>query len=536
VGSREGSEYQRERKPDRSSRLHGRSSPRAPVTVGRARLGAVVALAAVGVIVGVSDPGDVPAAVPRNAIAVDVRGGPAGPAIPPGFLGLSVEYSSLLSYSGPDTAAPNPTFIRLVRALAPGASPVIRFGGDTTDWTWWPTNGVPKPPGIRFVLTRRWLAVARATALAMGARLILGINLEADSSKLARSEARVLLKDLGGARVAGLELGNEPEVYGSIGWYTNAEGVSVLGRPSGYDFDSYLADYRAVSSALPRGVPLAGPASGAPLWKAGLSRFLLANPRVRIATFHAYPLRRCYTSSSSPTYPTIANLLSPAAVGGAATGLRAAVAVAHARGVQVRLDEVNSVSCKGTRGVSDVFASALWAVDTLFHLATAGVDGVNIHTLTGAPYAPFAFSHAGGHWRAQVRPMYYGLMLFTRAAPAGSRLLTTLHARAPGLRTWATLGPGGTLRIVLIDDSATRRMTLAVRAPRSATLATLERMSAPGLRARGGVTLAGQSYRSPSTTGQLSGAFRAAVLHPVQRRYVVDLRPASAALLTLKTR
>ena len=506
----------------------------------RLRLGALVAavlaLTLAGVIVAASDPGDVPAAVPKDAVAVDIASAPTGTAIPAGFLGFSIEYSSLLAYSGPDPASPNPTFIRLVRDLSPGGSPVIRFGGDTTDWTWWPTTGVAKPRGIRYVLTPRWLAAARATALALRAHLILGINLEADSPRIASSEARALLHGLGRAVVAGFELGNEPEVYGSIGWYTGADGVGVPGRPSGYDFDSYVADYAATSSLLPRNVPLLGPASGAPVWRAGLGEFLLANPRVRIVTFHAYPLRRCQTPSSSPMYPTIANLLSPVAASGAATSLRDAVATAHARGLKVRLDELNSVSCKGSRGISDAFASALWAVDTLFHLAGAGVDGVNVHTLAGAPYQPFAFTDPGGRWRAQVKPMYYGLLLFARAAPPGSRLLATSHGPSPALRTWATLGRGGTIRIVLINDSATRRVTLAVRAPYRARPATVERLVAPGLRATSGATLGGQDFGSASSTGRLSGTVRTATVDPVQRRYVVDLGPASAALLTIRAR
>ncbi len=168
---------------------------------------------------------------------------------------------------------------------------------------------------------------------------------------------------------------------------------------------------------LPLGVPLVGLASGAPAWLTGLNRYLEQSPRVRLATFHRYPLHRCFTSRAAPTYPTISNLLSPVAASGPATSLRSAVAAAHARDVPFRPDELNSVSCGGARGVSDTFTSALWIVDTLFNLAAVGVDGVNIHTFEQAISAPFAFRHSGGHWQAQVKPMYYGLLMFARAAP-----------------------------------------------------------------------------------------------------------------------
>ena len=61
-------------------------------------------------------------------------------AVPPGFIGLSIEYHSVPGYFGP-VGQPDPVFVQLVRNLVPGQSPVLRFGGDTTDWTWAPTPG-----------------------------------------------------------------------------------------------------------------------------------------------------------------------------------------------------------------------------------------------------------------------------------------------------------------------------------------------------------------------------------------------------------
>ena len=133
------------------------------VTLGAAVL---VAAAAAVVLIAPSD-ASVPRTLPANAQLIDVADTPRSRPIPPGFIGLSIEYPSSLAYSGADPAAPNPTFIRLVQELNPSGSPVIRFGGDTTDWTWWPTPGLKRPPGIRYALTRRWLAVTRATALAL---------------------------------------------------------------------------------------------------------------------------------------------------------------------------------------------------------------------------------------------------------------------------------------------------------------------------------------------------------------------------------
>ena len=111
------------------------------------------------------------------------------------------------------------------------------------------------------------MAVTRATALALRAHLILGINLEANRAAVAQAEARAFLKGIGRSLITGLELGNEPEVYGRLDWYTTHAGVGVRGRPARYDLGSYLIDYAAISShcrarcrsPVPRPARRAGP-------------------------------------------------------------------------------------------------------------------------------------------------------------------------------------------------------------------------------------------------------------------------------------
>jgi hypothetical protein len=492
-------------------------------------LGASVALALVAWALAQPAPRADPD--PRAAPPVTIRllDGSAPVTVPPSFVGFSVEYTSIARYLA-SASSPNPAFLTLVANLNPGQSPVLRIGGDTTDWTWWPVRGIARPGGIRFTLTPGWARIVAAGARALDARLILGINLEADSRRLAATEARELIARIGRRYVAALELGNEPEVYGAFAWYLTAAKTPVYGRPHGYDLARYLPDYARIAAALPRGVPLAGPASGAPRWWANLGQFLASEPATTLATFHRYPLRSCHVSRRSPQYPTLANLLSPEASDGLAGSLRAALAVARGRGVPLRVDEFNSVSCGGQLGLSDTFASALWATDALFAMARAGAAGVNVHTFAGARYEPFAFTRAGGRWRALVKPLYYGLALFTRAAPPGSRLLRAEGRRPAWLRLWATRAPDGVIRLVAIDDSPTRAATLAVPAPAVPARASVERLTAPSLRARSGVALGAQRF-GPS--GTPLGTLRDPAVSPVGGRYLLRLPAASAALLTL---
>jgi hypothetical protein len=464
------------------------------------------------------------------ALAIRLTGGGAPVSVPRGFVGFSIEYTSIARYLGGDPAAPNPAFLTLVRNLNPGQSPSLRIGGDTTDWTWWPVPGMTRPGGIRFTLTPSWATVVRAGARALDARLILGINFEADSRRVAATEARQLIARIGRRYIAALELGNEPEVYGAFAWYRSSSGTRVYGRPHGYDFSSYLPDYARIAAALPHGVPVAGPASGAPVWWENLGPFLADNPSTRLATFHRYPLRTCYVSPRAPDYPTIANLLSPYASEGLADSLRAALIAARADRVPLRVDELNSVSCAGKLGVSNTFASALWATDALFAMARAGVAGVNVHTFVNAKYEPFGFSHVGGHWRALVKPLYYGLALFTRAAPPGAALLRVQGARPGTLRLWATRSRSGVIRLVAINDSSLKAQTIALPASFARARASLERLTAPSLRAQSGVRLAGQRFGPQGTP---VGALATSIVRIVRGRYLIRVPAASAALLTI---
>jgi hypothetical protein len=260
---------------------------------------------------------------------------------------------------------------------------------------------------------------------------------------------------------------------------------------------------------------------------------LSANPRVRLVTFHRYPLRRCDTGHDSAAYALIRKLLAPAASSEPALSLRRVLAIAHARGLALRVDELNSVSCGGVRGVSNTFASALWVLDTLFQMARVGVDGVNIHTSVTTRYHPFTFRHVRGNWRAQVLPLYYGLLMFARAAPAGSRPLPTSPVPSSSLRVWATRDSTRTVRAVLINDSSTRQVTAAINVPHAGEVATLERLTAPGLTATSGVRIAGQSFAPETSTARLAGTHTVTGIEAIQNRFVFTVAPASAALLSV---
>jgi hypothetical protein len=499
---------------------------------------AVVSIVAV-LIVGfslASAGGDADAPSPAatgHPTTVTIDPGSRDPILPRGFLGLSIEYPALEAYAGSDPSSLDPVFERLVRNLAPGQAPVLRIGGNSADRTWWPVAGVSRPAGVTFDITPQWLAVTHALAQTLGARLILGVNLEQDSPQLASAEAHALINGVGRQSVRALELGNEPDLYSAFPWY-RADGHAVFGRPRSYDESEYVSDFDGLAAGLPR-VPLAGPSLSGRQWTQGLGQFLAAESHLGLVTLHRYPLQVCLTPRTSARYPTIARLLSPTTSTGLAESFAPYVALARAHGLSLRVDELNTVSCGADPAVSKSFASALWALNTLFGLASVGVSGVNVHTFPGAGYQLFQIAHTGGTWHAAVSPEYYGMLMFAQATPPGSRLLSVTPTGTPGVDVWATRATDGTVRVVLTNEGGGAR-ELAVRMPGKFRSATLARLTAPSATATSGVTLAGQSFGAETTTGLLAGRSGVESVAASQGRYEIALPATSAAMLVLTPR
>ena len=213
--------------------------------------------------------------------------------IPDGFLGVSLEYGTVSAYEGGSAGSANNVLGELVRNLAPGQTPILRIGGDSTDWSWWPTLGIKRPPGTRTTLSPTWISQAQQLVATTGARLILGVNLEADDPALAAAEVHEFTTGLGAANIEAFEVGNEPQLYPSRPWYFTNSGKPVFGRTPLFNLADYAGEFRRFARVLGR-VPLAGPSSGRS-WLTQLGTFIKSKPGIRLVTYHAYrgrPQRR----------------------------------------------------------------------------------------------------------------------------------------------------------------------------------------------------------------------------------------------------
>lgn len=508
--------------------------------------GALATLFAVFAVAAVSERYNLapkPARADELALAtVDVT--QKGGQIPRSFLGISIEFPDVPAFTGGAGADANGAFTGLLSNLrSKGAGPpVLRVGGGSTDYSWWNPAGRPKPFGVIYDVTPTWLAGLRTAARAQGSAVILGLNLAQRDTAVGANLARAALSRLGPDTKVSFELGNEPDYFTRRPLGTDRSGKKVLTRPRGYSFDDYLGDFVAEAKQLASQAPLptlAGPGfcctPGAG-WSSRTPQFLDREAsRISLVTNHGYPLLACQKDRKVFNYPTVDALLSEKSSHGFAQAFVPLVRSARDHHLPYRLTEVNSAACSGRAGVSDVFASALWATDVTFELAAAGVAGVNFHSAQRpSHYTPFWFEFKGGRLRANVRPEYYGLLLFARAI-AGSqpRLLPVRTNAGSGLKLWPVIDRGGTIRVVALNKDRKAGRIVDVRLAGRIAPATLERLLAPSVDAREDITLGGRDVPPGSDDGRLRGSPEVERVIGRGGRYRFRVGPGSAALLVV---
>lgn len=453
---------------------------------------------------------------------------PAPIPIPRSYLGLSTEYWALPLY-----ARHLATFERVLGLVhVPGDGPmVLRVGGDSADHAFWDPR-LRALPRWAFSLTPEWTQWMAGIVHRLGVRLIMDLNLITDTPQTAAQWAWAAESRLPRHSILGFEIGNEPDIYSRRGWMRVTAGDLLPGHglPTAVtvkDYRNWFVSYASALRQVAPHLPLIGPAVAEPRAHWRWVRALLAAPPpgLRMISVHRYPYSGCVRRRSA-SFPTIARILSPQASTILAARLAPMIAATHRAGFPFRLTELNSVTCGGRRRVSDAFATALWAPDTLFALLQARADGVNLHVRANTINAPFAFTPRG----LFARPLLYGLVMFARTLAGGSTLIPAeLHgARSLNLDTWVVKLRTGGLHILAIDKgrhSVRLLLRLAGHTP-----ATVQELRAAGPAARFGVELAGQHI---GPQAQWLGVPQSQSAPPSRRGYLVTVPRYSAALINV---
>jgi hypothetical protein len=469
-------------------------------------------------------------AASADAVLTISRGASTTP-VPRSYFGLSTEYWAL-----PLFERDMPVFERVLSLLhVPGNGPlVLRIGGDSADHSFWMPKKPRRMPAWAFAVTPEFLSQLRSLVQRDPVKLIVDLNLVTDTPVTAAAWARAAETALPHGSIVGFEVGNEPDLYTRSYWMSalSRSPLEAGALPLELTPDSYVADFDAYARVLGEGapdIPLIGPAVAHPRVSLPWIKTLIADQRPELGSVsgHLYPYSACVKRRSSPSYPTVARLLSRQAVGALAKDVAGAVAVAHENGLKFRLTELNSVTCGGKAGVSNTFATALWAPDALFTLMRAGVDGVNLHVRAYAINAPFSLNRYG----LNPRPLLYGLIMFARTLGADARLvrLHMEHARSLNLSAWAVRVRGGILHVLLIDKS-NRNVRVDLHLPATGP-ATVQRLVAPSASSTIGETLDGQRL---GPDGNWIGARVTETITPGAHGYVVTVPRRSEALMGVR--
>lgn len=461
--------------------------------------------------------------------------------IPPNFTGLSYELAQL---SDPDFfAASNHDLIAFFRLLSPNG--VLRLGGNTSEFCWFAADEsavapVLQPPSgsaaenwmphQQFKIVPRAIDRLAEFLAATGWELIYGLNLGHGSPDRAAAEAEYVANVLG-TRLLYFQIGNEPNLY--------RESYNRL-RPQEWKFADYLQEWMRIADAVSRRLPHArfgGPdVAGDSPW---VQQFASSAPgHLTALTSHHYPL-------GPPTDPkvTIKRLLKTDP--NVARWVKGAVELAANIGLEYRMTEGNSCYRGGKPGMSDTFASALWAGDYMLSLANVGCRGVNFHGGGGgylqaglggrlpgeqviknakpvkdAFYSPIA-GYVGEGFVA--RPEFYGILLANQFAGA-TVVASSLDSGGVDATAYAARGNQG-LRIALFNKSRQHDLRIRLRTGAASGESKVWRLSAAALDATSGVTLAGSEI---SSLAQWSPAF---VERPQDQW--LDLPRSSAALVFL---
>lgn len=446
------------------------------------------------------------------------------------FVGISAEVDGavpLLSFNG----QPRRSYINLMKTLAGSATKGvnIRIGGGSVDTSAYVPVG-PLPANITYRITDVDLNTYAAAVSSWGGDAVMAVTLRNESDpSLAVAHARAMSGIMGWDLVTAVEIGNEPNLFPQGGI-----------RPSPYTYSEYAADYNLYASALATETNLTSRhIQGATFCCRGFD----ANITEYIDTFgsgltsfsyHYYPLNHCGGNMNQ-----VWQLLVTTAAYSVAEQYAGYVAYSLSKGIPFVIGEGNSIACGGQYGISDVFASALWAVDTMFAVASVGVSRWNFHGGTLGAYSPIWYnSSATPEDIPDVRPLFYGMWAFANATARNPYVYNaTVETRNQYIKAWYIVDENGDGTVIVIhkypDVALPANVSIVPFTPLSQA-ATLTRLqpSMYGVNATHGISFAGYTFDG-SQDGLPLGTYVSESVPSVGGAFNFTMQPASIAFVAL---
>ena len=449
----------------------------------------------------------IPVPIPTtDSVTVTVDQTKPGIIIPANFQGLSYETSILANAPG-FLNVTNPTLIQLIKNLGSG---ILRLGGNSSDdviWTGTARTGTTPSNS----LTTTEIDNLRAFDNAIGWPVIFGLNMGEYNPTLAANEANYVTNSLN-TNLYALQFGNEPDGYHSWNPKRTSTYAYTNYKP---EFESYLA---AVKSVVPA-APIAGPdaAYRTSDWVIPFASTESAN--AKLLTIHYYQngpsgAPGLTVNSLFTTIPQYNNYFVD--MNNASTTAK----------LPWRITECNSINGGGQYGISDVFGSALWALDFMWMVAENGGQGVNFHGSNNGAYSPFVTLNG----ITTVRPIYYSFLAFKYGTEGNAILPATLGSTTLNCSAYACEKTGLT-SITLINKDAARGLNFKIQLSNKASTIHIARLTAPNI-----ISTSGISFCSSSTN--TNGTFTLGKTEDIsvgnKSSFTVNIPAASAAVVTVE--
>ncbi len=428
-----------------------------------------------------------------------------GYTIPQTFEGLSFE-TGLLVDSPEFLNEHNQVLIQLIKNLGTG---VLRIGGNSSDiikWTDKPRSAETPENSLTTTEIRRLTAFDRS----IGWPVIFGLNLAQYDPSLAASEAVYVSKSLRN-NLYTLQAGNEPDVF------------NLGPRPHSYNYFSYHHDWRAyfstVRSELPD-APFAGP-DVTPFNSTWINKFTTDESKnIKLVDGHYYDTG----PASMPSIRYTDILSQNTKLADYLLTLQLASSKHH---LPFRVSECNNVFGGGKNGVSNVFASALWALDFMWEVAEYKGQGVNFH---GGGRRFFYSPVEADNGAFIAKPEYYAMLAFKYGAVGQTIVPVSISNAQYNLRAHASVSADSTWSVTLINKELKSSFAFTIKLNKTASTAQVARLQAPDITSTTGTTFAGSLVNTdgsfyPNITEQYSISGKS---------FVVNVPAGSAAVVTIR--
>ena len=433
----------------------------------------------------------------QDTINITLNPGITGKTIPSDFAGLSFEKDCLKK------GYLNPRFDTLIRLFQTCGIKSLRVGGNSVDTNTLSTSNA----GMHY--TRAELDSLFLFAQKAGCKILIGLNLKNSNALSADTEASYVMQ-YQNSSLFGFEVGNEPDHY-----------------PKKYSYSDYKRDFTTYYNTIRQSNPAAvftGPACASDFETFTLPFCGEMGDKISMLTQHYYGGQK----NSGTISVQIDSLMSMYKLAHVSEEVRRLASCAKSKGIIFRMSECNSIDHGGQKGVSDSFASALWALDYMYQLASESCAGVNFHGGLAGEYT--VFSRDNGIYRA--RPIAYGILAF-QIGSKGSFIYDTVTNKKINLDSYSVIDSSNNIYTTVINKETDTLKKAVINLTVTDTVnsryysAEYVKLYSPSLKDTTGVSLGGQVVDSLGTIPAYKWTSLAVTSHQTK----IPVNPHSAVVI-----